>query len=86
MPWTWLAVKEKLYVWNRCLSLPASVQDVLLFVPLFDRLQGRFADLLRVLGQVPLFFWLLHVPLIHGVAVALSLVRYGARCGASMRG
>jgi hypothetical protein len=26
---------------------------------------------------VPLFFWLLHVPLIHALAVALSLARYG---------
>jgi uncharacterized membrane protein len=50
----------------------------LVLVPLFDRLQGRFGDVLRVLGQVPLFFWLLHVPLIHSVAAALSLVRYGA--------
>jgi uncharacterized membrane protein len=59
------------------LYLLMTLGPAVMFVPLFDRLQGRFADLLRVLGQVPLFFWLLHVPLIHGVAVALSLVRYG---------
>jgi uncharacterized membrane protein len=59
------------------LYLLMTLGPALLLVPLFDRLQGRFGDVLRVLGQVPLFFWLLHVPLIHGVAVALSLVRYG---------
>lgn len=49
----------------------------LLLVPLFDRLRGWLADALRVFGQVPLFFWLLHVPLIHGVAAGFSFARYG---------
>ena len=30
-----------------------------------------------VIGQVPLFYYLLHVPLIHGLAVVASAVRYG---------
>jgi uncharacterized membrane protein len=29
-------------------------------------------------GKVPLFYFLLHIPLIHGVAVAVCLVRYGS--------
>jgi hypothetical protein len=32
---------------------------------------------LRVFGQVPLFFWLLHVPVIHTVALGFSFARYG---------
>ena len=49
----------------------------LLLVPLLDQARGRLADVVRTFGQVPLFFWLLHVPLIHIVAVAFSLARYG---------
>ena len=32
---------------------------------------------LVTLGRVPLFFYLLHLPLIHGLAVGLSFLRYG---------
>jgi uncharacterized membrane protein len=46
-------------------------------LPLLERLRGPVADLLHTLGRVPLFFWLLHVPLIHLIAVAFSLWRYG---------
>jgi uncharacterized membrane protein len=50
----------------------------LLLAPLLDRTRGWLTDIVRTLGQVPLFFWLLHVPLIHLVAVAFSLTRYGS--------
>lgn len=46
-------------------------------LPWLDRMRGRIADSLLVLGRVPLFFWLLHVPLIHLIAVGFSLLRYG---------
>jgi uncharacterized membrane protein len=46
-------------------------------LPWLERRRGRMAELLLTFGRVPLFFWLLHVPLIHLVAVGLSLVRYG---------
>jgi hypothetical protein len=32
---------------------------------------------LVTLGRVPLFFYLLHLPLTHGLAVVLSVLRYG---------
>ena len=32
---------------------------------------------LGTFGRVPLFYYLLHLPLIHGIAVLLSLSRYG---------
>lgn len=40
------------------------------FLPLFDRLTGKFAELLQVFGQTPMFFYLLHLPLI----ILLSLL------------
>jgi len=43
----------------------------------FDRDLGRWARPIIVFGRVPLFFYLLHIPLIHGVAVLLSYLRYG---------
>jgi uncharacterized membrane protein len=44
------------------------------------REEGRLAILLRpilVFGRVPLFYYLLHLPLIHGLAVAVNLIRFG---------
>jgi uncharacterized membrane protein len=47
-------------------------------LPWLDRKHGPLAASIRTIGRVPLFFWLLHVPLIHAVTVGLSLRRYGA--------
>ncbi len=42
-----------------------------------DRLPEALKRPLLVYGRVPLFFYLLHLPLLHGVAVALSFFKYG---------
>src|SRR5688572_13613431 len=64
---------------------PASLQFLLmtlgplvLLLPLFDRLSGRIARALEVFGRVPLFYYVLHIPLIHLVAIAISIIRTGA--------
>ncbi|HET8624713.1 MAG TPA: hypothetical protein VFM14_14205, partial [Gemmatimonadales bacterium] len=64
---------------------PASLQyllmtlgPVLLLLPPFGRAHGLLAEVFRTFGRTPLFFWLLHVPLIHLIAVGLSVTRYGA--------
>ncbi len=44
---------------------------------LFSRWRGRLAEVTRTLGRVPLFFWLLHVPLIHAISLLLSRAQYG---------
>ena len=44
-------------------------------LPMLERAQGRVAQWLTVFGRVPLFYYLLHIPLIHLVAVGFSLVR-----------
>lgn len=48
-------------------------------VALFDRVRGpgALARPFVVFGRVPLFYYLLHVPLMHLVAVAFSYVKYG---------
>ncbi len=60
------------------LYLMMTLGPALLLVPLLDRVRGPIVGVIRTFGQVPLFFWLLHVPLIHLVALLFSLGRYGA--------
>ena len=43
---------------------------------LLDRGRGAFLRPLLVFGRVPLFYYLLHLPLIHGLAVAVNLIRF----------
>jgi uncharacterized membrane protein len=49
----------------------------ILALGLFDRPLGSWSRPLVTFGRVPLFYYLLHVPLIHLLAVAFALVRYG---------
>jgi uncharacterized membrane protein len=44
-------------------------------LPFFEEARGRVAQWLTIFGRVPLFYYLLHIPLIHAVAVGISLVR-----------
>jgi uncharacterized membrane protein len=47
----------------------------LIALALFDRRPSRHLD---VLGRVPLFFYLVHIPLIHAIAVVYSYATFGA--------
>ena len=62
---------------------PASLQFLLmtlgpliLLLPAWDR-KGRVTDALAVFGRVPLFYYVLHIPLIHLAAIAVSVIRTG---------
>jgi uncharacterized membrane protein len=50
-------------------------------MPLLDEARGKVWDWLEVFGRVPFFFYLLHIPLIHLMAVAVSVVRTPAATG-----
>src|SRR5687767_11066194 len=65
---------------------------LILLLPVFDRLRpstplgaalsnvegrGRVTSSLEVFGRVPLFYYVLHIPLIHLAAIAISLIRTG---------
>ncbi len=44
-------------------------------LPLLEKAQGRIARWLSIFGRTPLFYYLLHIPLIHAVAIGISMVR-----------
>ena len=49
----------------------------ILLIPLLERARGPVARVLTVFGRVPFFYYVLHIPLIHLIFVALSIARYG---------
>ena len=49
----------------------------ILLVPALDRARSPLTRSLAVFGRVPFFFYLLHIPLIHLLAIAVSKIRLG---------
>ena len=47
----------------------------ILLIPFLENVRGRVARWLRIFGQVPFFFYVLHIPLIHLSALLISMVR-----------
>ncbi len=67
-----------------CTKYPASLLyllmtlgPALLALAVFDRPLGPVGRRVVVFGRVPFFFYVLHIPLIHGGAVLCDLVRFG---------
>jgi hypothetical protein len=50
---------------------------MLTLLPALERARGRIASTVATFGQVPFFFYLLHLPLIHGLALAVDRLRGG---------
>lgn len=46
-------------------------------LPAFEGWRSRAASVLEVFGRVPFFYYLLHIPLIHALAMIVSVVRLG---------
>jgi uncharacterized membrane protein len=59
------------------LFLLMTLGPLLAFVPIAETMRGRVASLFTTYGRVPLFFYLLHIPLIHASALVVSLLREG---------
>ena len=49
----------------------------IILLALFDRKLGALSKPFIVIGRVPLFFYVLHLPLIHGLAVFFAYLRHG---------
>ena len=59
------------------LYLLMTLGPALLALAVLDRRTPRWLKPVLVFGRVPLFYYLLHLPLIHGLAVLASYVQYG---------
>jgi uncharacterized membrane protein len=60
------------------LFLLMTLGPLITLLPLVEGAKGRLAQILETFGRVPLFYYILHIPLIHLAAIAVSLVRTGA--------
>lgn len=59
------------------LFLLMTLGPAIALLPLVERARGWAADALAVFGRVPMFYYLLHIPLIHGVALLVTQLREG---------
>jgi uncharacterized membrane protein len=46
-------------------------------MPVLERARGLLARVLTTFGRVPFFYYVLHIPLIHALALVVSLLRTG---------
>jgi uncharacterized membrane protein len=81
-PRPWKAPNALLFL--NTTKYPASLQfllmtlgPMLVLMPLAERARGRVAEIFATFGRVPFFYYLLHIPLIHVMAITVSLVREG---------
>jgi uncharacterized membrane protein len=73
-----------LFAFLNTTKYPASLSFLLMtlgptiaLIPLLETAHGRVARWLTIFGRVPFFFYLLHIPLIHLLALIVSKVRLG---------
>jgi uncharacterized membrane protein len=59
------------------LFLLMTLGPTIALLPQAERGRGVVGDVLAVFGRVPLFYYLLHIPLIHAAALVVSLAREG---------
>src|SRR6185295_3869647 len=57
------------------LFLLMTLGPVIALLPALENARGRWADWLDTLGRVPFFYYRIHIPLLHLVALLIALVR-----------
>jgi uncharacterized membrane protein len=50
---------------------------IIALIPLLEGLHGALARRITIFGRVPFFFYVLHIPLIHALALVVSKIRLG---------
>jgi uncharacterized membrane protein len=63
------------------LFLLMTLGPAIALIPALEHARGRVAEWLSTFGRVPFFYYVLHLPLIHTLAVLVSLVRTPAATG-----
>jgi hypothetical protein len=68
-----------------CTKYPASLDFLLMslgpiiaLMPLLETAPGPVARTIALFGRVPFFFYVLHIPLIHALALVVSKIRMGS--------
>jgi len=84
-PWSATPPMPALLSFLNTTKYPASLLFLLMtlgptiaIIPLLDRARGRVAQWVTVFGRVPFFYYVLHIPLIHALALVVSLIRLGS--------
>jgi uncharacterized membrane protein len=67
-----------------CTKYPASLNFLLMtlgpiiaVIPLLEHASGAVSRVIAMFGRVPFFFYVLHIPLIHALALIVSKIRLG---------
>jgi len=84
-PFIWSAhdsLRQSIFTFMHCTKYPPSLEFLLMTLgPMFivlsllQNCSGKIMEPLRTFGRVPLLFYLIHLPLIHGFAVILEIIR-----------
>ena len=90
-PRPWAVQQSPLYTFFsfiNCEKYPPSLLYLLMtlgpaiaLLPLLERWPGALARFVTTFGRVPLFYYLLHIFLLHLLAVVFNIARYGRRIG-----
>ena len=74
-----------LFSFLNCTKYPASLDFLLMtlgpiiaLMPLLETARGTVARTIALFGRVPFFFYVLHIPLIHALALVVSKIRMGS--------
>jgi uncharacterized membrane protein len=73
-PWLFRLLDQDKYPASQ-LFLLMTLGPMLALIPLAERWRGRAASVLRTFGRVPMWYYLLHIPLIHAVAIVVMSAR-----------
>ena len=77
MPFIFRVLAQQKYPASQ-LYLLMTLGPLIALIPFAERVQGWFAGVLTTFGRVPLFYYLLHIPLIHVAALLVNLIREGS--------
>jgi uncharacterized membrane protein len=84
-PWSPTGRMPALLGFLNTTKYPASLSFLLMtlgptiaLMPLLERARGTVTRGLTVFGRVPFFFYVLHIPLIHALALVVSAIRQGS--------
>ena len=87
-PWSPATEMPSLLAFLNTSKYPASLSFLLMtlgptiaVIPLLERARGWLADVVAVFGRVPFFYYMLHIPLIHLLALLVSQIRLGEVSG-----